>query len=155
MIADEIERDTSLVFRRVEEFFKIGQVRLECKGKTHELGVWRDLADCRHDGIVDLIVIRLLDVMLDINFVQDFPVFDFVAVSRVMIYTTFIRKTTLHVPRNQTRIVIADFFQRWVTKLSSLIVIKVGVVDIIWVSVRGTIWEDPHPAWRGTEVDDV
>jgi len=63
------------------------------------------------DGVVELVVELGGDGVLEFDFVEDFPVFDRVGVTGVVVDAAFVCEAAFYVPGNQTRVVVRYFFQ--------------------------------------------
>src|ERR1700730_11307195 len=90
--------------------------------------------------------------MLEVDFIENFPVGYRVVVAGLVAFAEFVRETTFGVPGEQASIIVGDFLSRGIAKFSSLLVIPHNLIGIVreGVGLIGSV----HPLWDGAEVEN-
>src|ERR1700756_373001 len=90
--------------------------------------------------------------MLEVDFIQNFPVRNQVVIAGLMTFTEFVCETTFGVPGEQASIIVGDFLTRGIAKLGSLLVVPRDLIGIVREGDGSVGFV--HPLWDGTEVEN-
>ena len=125
------ERCTGAMVRWIEKISEhlwmgtwIGQ------GQTDKFDVWIDLMDCGNHRIITLCVLLWCHGVFEIDFVEHFPISDFVVMSRRMILAKFIGESTTGIPTDEACIVIPQFMQTGIAQFRPLRIVPVHGIGV-------------------------
>ncbi|MNL17796.1 hypothetical protein D3C87_1389110 [compost metagenome] len=136
---------------RIKEILKPLRISFQGNGDAYKFCFGRDLFKLQNNRIVNFGVQLWRHPVLQVRFVQYFPVRKFIMVPGFMEFTQFIGKASLGIPAENPCKVACNFLTCRIAKLLALVVFPEGQVRI--GRVHYWLGRFEHPYRYGTEVD--
>src|SRR2546429_5769656 len=90
--------------------------------------------------------------MLEVHFIENFPVGNRIVITRLVLLSVLVLKSTFGVPSQESCIVVRNFLERGVAQFRTLFIVPQGLVRII--RIRDGFVGLVHPLRDGTEVEN-